>query len=347
MSVFSPLFSRRANHLFKSAKMGRLILFILGSGSLLFLENAAGDVIDLSRPVSESLTTITGIYVTGNTLNEENVTPDSSTNGYHLKGYAGTTSNPETNPLIGDIPTLTTGVDRPGTSGFSNAIRLSTPATASGGPGNPKLQIAMPRENALSMVGKDFTGGIWVSFNSLLSVSSGTTHRIVLMDRGGFNINNGTNRGHWGLGIERNINGQWRLVFNTGNGASTNNLISNLYTDSLPPLQLDEWYHFGFTYDYNEEGDNVVTFWMNGETIGTATTSLNITTLTESDSDYETTRRFVVGERAVSTYLSVFDGSVDDIFVTEGIHTFAIPEPSLFALLGLGATILFGTRRKI
>ena len=307
-----------------------------GAGFLFFsISSLSADLIDLSRPVGESLSTITGIYVSADTTEisgEYTITPDHTTNGYDLRLVQGEGV---------ELPSLTTGVNRPGTSGFGNGIRLNTIQTTSGGSGNPRLSTgggALPVENNLAMVDVSFTGGAWLNFNSLQNSSQ----YIVIMDRGGFNIHSGEGRGHWGLALEKNASGLWRMEFNMGDGLGTSRLFNGTFSNL--GIEVQEWNHFAFTYTFDPEGDNTVHFYLNGVSVGSGTTSRNIT----SGDTYWVTRTFHVGDRTVSTYNSLFDGSVDDIFVTEGIHTFVIPEPAAALLLTFaGAFCAVRKRRRV
>ena len=294
------------------------------------ISSLSAALIDLSRPVGESLSTFTGIYISADTTEtsgSDTFTPDLSPNGYDMKFIQGTGVA---------LPSLTTGVNKPGTSGFGNGIRLNTTQTTTGDPGNPHLLITMPVTHNLAMADVSFTGGAWLSFNSIQSGAQ----NIIIMDRGGFSISNGENRGHWGLGLQRSSGGLWRMEFNMGNGTATNRLFNASYSNW--DIQLQEWNHFGFTYTFNPEGDNTVHFYLNGVEVGSATTSLNIT----SGANYTPTRSFAIGERVVSTRTSLFDGSVDDIFVTEGIHTFVIPEPAAALLLTFAGTFCAVRKRR-
>lgn len=287
----------------------------------------AQSVIDLSKPVGESLETITGIYyqfdsVTGTT------TPDASGNNY--------TGNLDAGENV-SLPSLTGGVNLPGASGFGTGLELYSPSTATGNLN--RVYVNLGATNNLGMVATDFTAGMWLRLDS---VSAGT-QKIILMDRGGMNANSGVNGGQWGFFLDKDTNNEWRIGFQVGDGASYMNGYHNDLYQNLS-LQNGTWHHLGFTYDYIADDDNVVTFWLNGESIGSASFNLDIT----SGHTNATVRRFSIGDRSTSNYFTTyFDGAIDDLFVTTGLHTFqTIPEPGIGALIILGGGTFFAGGRK-
>lgn len=297
------------------------LLFGWGGGSA----SHAATLIDLARPVSESLPVISGVYWSGNSIASSppyEITPDGSANGYH--GFL----------LTGDGSySQTTGVDRAGTSGYGNGIRLETTATAPGGSGNPKIQVNLPSGNALDMVATDFSGGLWVNFQSLLAGAQ----TVNLMNRGPWFV---AGTGHWGLNLIKDASGNWQMAFQVADGTS----LATVQVEVPVSLTIATgiWHHFGFSYAYGEGGgSNVVTFWMDGVNLGSQSLSVNIA------ADGGSTRRFAVGERTTTGYTSVFDGVVDDVFVTQGWYGFkAIPEPETYVLLFLGTGAFLLMRQK-
>lgn len=312
---------------------GRLLAACLFAPLLAIGHAAASTLIDLSRPVSESLDTITGIYWNFETLypnpkdaSNYNVIKDLTANNYtsYIDALLGT------NPL----PTLAGGVSRPGTGGYGNAISFKPGSTT----GNPRAYTNMPEANSLTMVNTSFTGGLWLQLDS---VNSGT-QRIILMDRGGLNTSNGVNKGAWAFYLEKNAAGSWLLAFQSNSGTQYSN---GFHDASYQPLNLQDggWHHLGFNYEYRADEANVVTFWLDGVAIGTATLATDIS----GGGKDTTTQRFSAGERAVSTWQSRLDGSIDDLFVTSGIYGFqAIPEPGTYALLGIAITLAAGARHR-
>lgn len=306
----------------RTARRGSLFtvwMLLLGCGSL-----HAATLIDLSKPVSESIPTPTGVYWTGNSIttgSPNETTPDGSPNGYNGILLVGNGSYSQT-----------TGVNRTGTSGYGNGIRLATTATAPGTLGNPKIQVNLPAGNQLDMVATDFTGGVWVNFHSLLSGAQ----TVNLMNRGPWTP---SSIGHWGLNLFKDASGNWQMAFQVGNGSTAATVQINVPVAMT--IATGVWHHFGFSYDYNAAADNVVTFWMDGVNLGTQALNVNIA------ADTGSTKRFTIGERTTTGYSSVFDGTVDDVFVTTGLYEFqAIPEPGTYALLLFGAGVLLLIRRQ-
>ncbi len=305
-----------------------LAAFVVAAGWACLPPLHAAPVIDLRKPVTESVPAPTGIYWSGNTITPGtpyDSTPDGSGNGYSgflLQG-------------VGSYST-TTGVNKSWTSGYGNAIRLTTAAVAPGGDGNPKIQINLPNTvpNALEMVATDFTGGLWVKLDSLLTGAQ----TITLINRGPWNLA----MGHWGLNLQKNISNQWEMAFQTGDG--TQHATVTLALPVEMTITTGTWYHFGFNYQHGAGADpNTVSFWMDGTLLGSRNIAVDIA------ADTGTLRRFVVGERTTTGYNSVFNGSVDDIFVTTGIYEFqTIPEANVHALLlfGAGALLLLRKRAK-
>lgn len=263
--------------------------------------------IDLTKPVSESLPGITGIYITGDTLVTDAETPyfpDSSGNEYHAKIDAG----------IGAPPSLTPGVDIPGTSGFGNAIRIERKPEDSGTTGNPRAVAALPEYNNLAMVATSFTAGAWIKFNSIPD----EPHAVVVMDRGGRSTTTGENAGHWSFYLHQTTSGNWRMEFTQGDGISTAQRTATAATNWQ--VDLLDWNHVAFTYHYISPNNASISFYLNGTLLEEIPVSA---TLISSGSTHWLPRRFAIGERPVSNYFSNFNGAIDDLFVTEGVHTFS------------------------
>lgn len=305
--------------------------FSLAMGAICWHSAQAQSVIDLSKPVSDSIGTITGVYYKFNSTNTTiygPATPDLSGNSY--TGYLDAGTNVP-------VPSLTGGVNLSGTSGYSNGLVLYSPSTASADMN--RVYATLPISNNLAMVATDFTAGMWLRFDSV----STNTQKIILMDRGGMNTMYGTNTGHWTLFLDKDASDNWLLGFQVGNGMTNQNGYNNSTYQNLN-LQDGAWHHLGFTYNYDATNDNVVTFWQDGASIGSASFDIDITS---GDPSYDT-RRFAVGNGAVSQYTTYLDGDIDDLFVTTGLYTFQpVPEPGSVALI-LFAAGLFASfcRRK-
>lgn len=260
--------------------------------------------IDLSRPASQSLPEIIGVYWPFDEMIEgaDGVFADSGNLGSIFAS-----------PGNGKTPGLTPGVDRPGTSGYAMALQLSTSATEPGGDGNPRVLVNLPPENPLIMSGKDFSGGVWIKFDSTLA---GENQLVMLLDRGGFQTRTGPGEGHFSFFILKNPKEMWQMGFETGDGEQ----VGTATTADFQAWELQDggWHHLGFNFASGADGEGgAVTFWLDGQLVDEATVDVGIRGGMDS-----TTRRFSVGERAVSLYRSVFNGALDDLFVTEGIHTF-------------------------
>lgn len=273
-----------------------LIPFLSGS------DLRATSPIDLSRPVDESLPSVTGVHWRFDALDGgATATPDSTINGYtgHLE------------PGHGTAPHLTSGVDLPGTSGYGSALRLQTAETVVGPQPNPRVYTNLPPLNHLGMADTDFTGGAWLKLNSLLPEAQ----FIMIMDRGGCHyLSDDPDGGHWSFYLTKEADGQWKLCFQTGDG-STNQEVAI----PIAEITTDVWNHYGFSYRHGGEGGaDEVTLWLNGQPAGTGPFAVKITS---GSSDY-ITRRFAAGERNTSGYLSIMDGALDDLFVTVGFHPF-------------------------
>lgn len=301
---------------------------MLGGIGLLNSTHVFGQVITLDQPVSNSVASITGIYYPFTSVTAT-TTPDASGHGYtgNLAADNGTT------------PFQTTGVNAPGTSGYGSGIRFSTSATSPGSLGNPRVFANLPTVNNLGMAATSFTGGAWLQFNSILS---GVTQTVMIMDRGGYNSHNGTNGGHYSLFLTKDASDNWKIGFDVGDGTNSVSVFSNLTSQNWD-LQNGNWHNIGFSFLYGGgTSSNTINFWLDGINVGSATESIQIT----SGASDAVTRRFSIGERAASSYVSVFNGSMDDVFVTNGVYTFspAVPEPNAASLSLIGCA-LFGMLR--
>lgn len=316
-----------------SAMRGVLKLFPLAFGVALAATHASAAVIDLSKPVSESLETFTGIYWKMDDAYFDGThtrTTDASGNDYTGYLEAGVES---------PVPYLVSGVNLPGATGYGSAIRLtSNDATPSPSDRNSRIYYNVPsNNNHLGMEATDFTAGAWLSFSSLQEGAQ----QVMIMDRGVRGLNPSGNGGGWAFYLEKNANDLWRIAFTARDNTASSTVYSGSYTDLN--INLDEWFHFAFAFDYDATAGNNITFYLNGVSLGSIAIDRNITIGTSTSA-----RRFSVGERANSTYSSTFDGSVDDLFVTEGLHTFqAIPEPGSAALTVMVGVGVIALRRSL
>ncbi|HWL53002.1 MAG TPA: LamG-like jellyroll fold domain-containing protein [Chthoniobacteraceae bacterium] len=173
----------------------------------------------------------------------------------------------------------------------------------------------------LVYTGAGFTGGAWINFSS---VSTGTQD-VIIFERG-MSVFDPTVGNFYSLQLFRGSVGTWRLRLRVGNNTSVP--VSFLSAETTNVFEsLGAWNHVGFTFDIGST-ESVLQFWLNGEKFGDpiSTTFKFETTTTGLQ------RSFSVGERTLAGN-SNFNGFIDDVFVTGGVHAFAIPEPGVAALL--------------
>lgn len=281
--------------------MPRIFIAVAMAGVCL---NAAASEIDLSKPVSASVPEITGIYWNFDDLSDATpMVEDASGNNHagHLEAGEG------------EKPTAVEGVNIKGVSGFKTALRLATTAAKPGGKGNPRVTANLPVENNLAMSGMDFTGGLWVRF---FSVSGAGDQMAILLGRGCHSVRLGeSDAGLYVLFLQRR-NGEWRIGFQTGDGFE----LCTIYSDPLFDFDAEVWHHLGFNVRGRPGGESSVTLWLDGNKIAELPLAVAIT----SGNEDSMVRRFAVGDRTTSNFGSLFDGAVDDVFVTEGIYDFSL-----------------------
>ncbi len=218
---------------------------------------------------------------------------------------------------------------------FGNAVRLP-------GEGKPGSTYAGPYvhwaaepgqpQHALDLVGTDFTGGFHVRFETMNSGDQ----LVQLLQRGTF----GSSHSFW-IAASRARNTavagspyQWKLELGVGDSSG----YSTFSSDFLPvAFEIGEWAHVGFSFEDQEGEGGAVILYFNGEEVASGTVNRRIAVSSGN-------RLLRIGERSFSTYYGKFDGSMDDLFLTTGVHTFAaVPEPSVAALwmAGAGLGLLF------
>ena len=302
----------------------------LFSGLLLGLSalTAGAAVIDLSKPVSESLTP-SGLYWKFDEGAVGQSTP--SATDHSGNGYNGTLTPSDT----GGLPVRTEGrfgmgvqIDR--TSGATpNALDPSVywGATAAGGNASG-LDFA---------AGGAFTAGLWLKLDA---IDTGANQLIYLIERGVFVFRNttqgATQRNFFSLQMNKWNNDTWTLNLHLGDGINPTVSIGagKAFSD---PSNLD-WHHIGFSLE-TIEGGSRVRFYLDGNLLGEGIVDYTMADLIATNG---TERQVRVGERNASSYGSAFNGSVDEVFITSGVHTFMIPEPGSVALLslaGLGVVV--------
>lgn len=178
---------------------------------------------------------------------------------------------------------------------------------------NPYIEwLGDSRLTALDLEDMPFTAGLWIQFTELGSESE----RVRLINRGRTGVQD-----YWDFSLSRiQTRGAWLWVLDFSIGNERGN--SERARVELPVnLQTERWYHLAFTVDQEKNQGSTVSFYFNGELLGTRQLALTVSQPTNSD------RRFTVGERGVSSYQSVFNGWVDEVFVAQGVHQFTRIRP--------------------
>ena len=287
-------------------------------------------VISLATPVSNSLTP-SAIYWDYNS-SSGSVVSDGSGNG-----YGGTLTVGLDNSTPVNTPTLATGVDLAGTSGYGQAVSVvgknNNPAYTSNM--NPSVRYGPGAAAAYAMSGGvSFTGGTWVNMNiGASTVPVDTNLNMYLMGSG----QTYATSSHWGLVLARTSGGAWSLGLSVGSGAAQSSVFTSI---AMGDVLDSTWHHVGFNYNGTT---NEVTLWIDGVSIATNSLTNGIGAPANL-----TDRTFRVGERVESSFEELsFTGKFDDTFVTSGIHTFtAVPEPSITALMMGVAVLLAASFRR-
>lgn len=284
----------------------RMAAWVIGLNAI--LPSAAwtseAGVVDLSKPAGESLPAITGVYWKFDEINDNQIR-DSSGN-VHDGTFTCPAGQAELRP----------GVDRSGTSGYLSGALLrpdpGTPAEARNGRVVFVLGTSQTAQNSLNMVDCDFTAGAWVKYNQLPQPDQ----RSVIFSKG--SIESTKFGGAYGLMLERNKPGNWRIRFTVSDGERVATVASEQIN---PGIQVNEWNHIGVTFRFQSGADHQVTLWLNGQPIHSEATSVS----PQPGDASLGARTLSVGERSTSTWFSVLDGVVDDFFITEGAHSFTAP----------------------
>jgi len=310
-----------------SSAIRKFVTLALVAAFVGIVPSLSAAVIALNNPVSNSLTP-TALYWTYDSETAGSVADGSG------NGYDGVLTQGFNSPNSVNTPTLATGVNLPGTSGFGNAVSVigksSTPNYSTNQ--NPSVRYVPGSTAAYSMAsGASFTGGTWLNVNTSQSVQPAGSLNLYVMNSGLAYAASS----HWAFTLFRSSSLQWNIVFSVGNG-STNSL------GFLPIADLwdDTWHHLGFSFN---GVNNQVNFWVDGGNVGSATLLHGIGAPANA-----TERTFRVGERVQSNFQELsYAGRFDDTFVTSGIHTFAaVPEPSSTALMMGVAVLLAASFRR-
>ncbi len=296
---------------------------LLLAATLAFSASLSAATIQLDRQVDEALGYQPDVFhyamedrLTGGP--EGYTTSDSSPNANHINVWTGN----------GNTPTLTTG--RFG-QGFNFDGTTGTTTNEAVNKVNPSLYRA--NSTSLDLSGKSFTMGLWLKFDA--HVAPNYSYNIHLIGKGA----QGTNQpGYWFYLSKSSLDGKWGLYFSATDNSGSSTEVSTGLIDMA--VSLDSWHHFGLSYDYDTRR---VIFYFNGTQVGEA---INPTAIGQSNSSL-----LYLGERGISGWSGWFDGTMDDAFITQGVHTFSmpapepVPEPATLALMATGIGLTMGMRR--
>lgn len=161
-----------------------------------------------------------------------------------------------------------------------------------------------------------FTMGVWLRLNKDLPIVEG--QKIILFDKGG-TAYNGSDSGGFSFYLRRSPgeeeSGRWEMIFETRNGQR------GAIIKTVPvvlPLANTEWHHVGVAFDRDNQA---VLFWFNGEEVDISPESQKLNMEIAA-----TQRGAIIGERQTNGYMSVFQGELDDFFITSGIYKFLPPQ---------------------
>jgi len=266
---------------------------------LVFVSSASAEtVIELSKPVSASLKPDCLYWpCDGGTIGRPDPveTEDLSGNGYTGKLQPG---------KIHPEPVYAAGK-------FGTALRFHGPTPpVMGDDGKETLLDPSPSviwrlrdtgdvsdDSKLDLAGKSFTAGLWIKFEKL---NQGGLQSVLLMNRGYLPDS------QWNFVLVKDVLEQWTMrVLRTQSSQKTD------------ILNDGEWHHVAFSLEAHA-GGITVTYWLDGVILGEPVTSPSVIGEVQSDAE----RIFRVGERNVANFSTGFAGMIDDIFVTNGVHTF-------------------------
>jgi hypothetical protein len=181
-------------------------------------------------------------------------------------------------------------------------------------PGGPKKDQGDARNpflvtdghEKLYLDGKSFTMGVW------LKLDDDSTQKLEILSKGASSTVAEQDAGYtWTL--ERQQGDAWQMSLQVRDGQGLNPTRGTGY---VLPLTPGTWYHLGVVVNFEER---TATFYFNGD----AQATVNLPADIGRGEDV-----FVIGERRTSSYFSDFRGSMDDLFITEGVHEFVPLEDS-------------------
>ncbi len=303
---------------------------VLGLSGLM----AHSAVIDLSKPLSDSLTP-SGLYWKFDEGTVDASTPAAT--DHSGNGYSGTLTPSAT----GGLPTYAPGR-------FGNGVNIRRTSGSTPGNLDPNVYWEATASGG-SAAGLDFaeagafTAGLWLKMDD---IDTGSNQLIYLIERGPsvfYSTNPATRqRNFFSFQLNKWADDSWTINLMLGDG--TNPTVTANGGVSFRNLNDLDWHHLAFSLE-ETEGGSLVRFFIDGEQLGQSVVSYTLAALIAANGSERQVR---VGERNASAYGSTFNGTVDDVFITSGAHTFMIPEPGSVALLsltGLGAAAL--ARKKL
>jgi Concanavalin A-like lectin/glucanases superfamily len=258
--------------------------------SLIFLgESVRAAQISLSEPIIASLRPDV-LYYSFDEIDGNRVVDGSGNEGFgELRG--GSFSPPE--PIAGV------------NERFAQALHFrGGPKNDPGGIRNPFLMT--DGHEKLYLDGRSFTMGVWVKLDD------DSTQKLEILSKGASSTVAEQDAGYtWTL--DRQEGDAWQMSVQIRDGQGLNPTRGTGYVLTITP---GVWYHLGLVVNFDER---TVAFYFNG----VAQAPINLPADIGRGQDV-----FVVGERRTSSYVSDFRGSMDDLFITEGVHEFVPLENS-------------------
>lgn len=283
-----------------------------------------GALIDLSKPLSDSISP-SGVYWNFNqgTIGDTStVAQDQTSNGYNGTLYSGNGNSP---------------VYAPGR--FGNGISLVDSSASQQGPRVTWDGGTHSGDNTALDLTSSFTMGTWVKFNDY---NAGSQQKVHVMERGISHFaDSSIQRNFVSFYLQKWGVDTWSPTLWLGNGERVVTL-APIVADRTTAFNDLDWHHVAVTLQTTDSGIEVQ-FFVDGIALGDAIQSDFIlgTVLTNND------RLFTLGERNASSYQGVVNAVFDEAFVTDGAHTFMIPEPADSVAFLLGAFLIFGLSRRL